>query len=1011
MVNKMVAIFITILLFGGGVIFTPDATPSNAQADLTSTPTPVPTETLAELSSPTPAETSTPTETPTPTPEASATPEMSVTDTLTPLPDGVLPFPTAAPEGQTSITDDAQPALTPLQPANGSQHALGTVTVVWVGHPAASHYDLKLLEQGVPFYLERFYPNEVCDALICAIDLSAWSQILPLTPGFTYTWRIDSYWEGQDRSGVDASFSIAPYAPVPDEGNALRSVGSSIPNADGKIAYSSLGLISIITPDYSSNITVNILAGCAYQVGAPCYSTSLAISPDQSKIAFVARRMIAGYPTPTPSQYDIYLMNIDGTGGQWLTNTVETENWLSWSPDGTRLAYTRYFMDYWNHHNSIYKLHLYTLATGQEIVLMNDVNVMDPSWTPDGSQIIFTANCAIWSAHSTTGVIMPVAAKPDHDPNTPCSQYFHGLKRSPVANQYVYYAVSYLDATKRGLRLLTIGSTGQQTFTTLTSGFHENPDWSPDGTRVVYDHHANPESGGFGPGEASLRIYGLLSGQSTLISPYIGLSSSSGTYHADWGGTWAGCPAGAQLRGDVCQVPTAVVLPTPVPITECTAIVVNAVNIRSGPGEGFSLIGSISNGITVNILGRTQNGSWLRVQKREDGIVGFSVASALTLQGNCNNLPVFSDTGLPLPTSSPTLTSTPTRTPDPNISPTPTPTPATRLVETQAVSFHANAARFGLPQPFNLWPVVEEDDFQNGYGPNWFSQSRDIRCDLTAIPTPSATAGPDTPTPTPDPCPYRGVNNIHPGLDYHTFPPEIGSIVVALCDGVIVPGRREPSGQSNPYGGSAAGWGLTLRCFADDPNDTDNDGLRNLSNIIVVYNHLRIDQEVGNEQHPSDGAYQIVYAGQALATTAASGTDDIHLDLQLYIADGHRSQNAVQLNPRFMNPVYLRVDIAGTPRPENEQQPYPAPYNNWSLQGRLEGSGRGRAYNFWTQPLAEPFLYDVTGHLNSRYPLGTRYIGPNCANLPSTVDINQSWWNSPNRVVECIVPTGLGDVQ
>jgi hypothetical protein len=275
------------------------------------------------------------------------------------------------------------------------------------------------------------------------------------------------------------------------------------------------------------------------------------------------------------------------------------------------------------------------------------------------------------------------------------------------------------------------------------------------------------------------------------------------------------------------------------------------------------------------------------------------------------------------------------------------------------------------------------------------------------VPSPTATVSPGTPTPTPDPCPYRNVNSIHPGVDYHTLP--VNSIVVAVCDGIIVPGRREPSGPNSPYGGSAAGWGLTLRCFADDPNDPDGNGVRNLSNIIVVYNHLRVDQTVSNDNFPPNNAYQIVYAGQALATTDDSGTPFTHLDLQLYIADGHRSQNAIQLNPRFMNPAFLRVDIAGTPRPESEQSPYPGTYDIWSLQGRLEGAGRG-AISFWATPNAEPFLYEVTNYLENLYPTGTRYSGPNCDNLSAAIEVNEAWWNSPDRILECVVTEGLGDV-
>jgi hypothetical protein len=110
-----------------------------------------------------------------------------------------------------------------------------------------------------------------------------------------------------------------------------------------------------------------------------------------------------------------------------------------------------------------------------------------------------------------------------------------------------------------------------------------------------------------------------------------------------------------------------------------------------------------------------------------------------------------------------------------------------------------------------------------------------------------------------------------------------------------------------------------------------------------------------------------------------------------------------------MNPAGLRIDVNGNTRSENEQAAYPFSYDRWSLQGRLEGAGRGTIH-FWTQPNAEPFLYDVVGYLESRYSTGTRYTGPDCDNLSSDVDITESWWNSPNRIVECIVTVGLGDV-
>ncbi|MDX2140635.1 MAG: hypothetical protein SF123_21310 [Chloroflexota bacterium] len=453
-------------------------------------------------------------------------------------------------------------------------------------------------------------------------------------------------------------------------------------------------------------------------------------------------------------------------------------------------------------------------------------------------------------------------------------------------------------------------------------------------------------------------------------------------------------------------VAQAQVTPPSVPQNACIGITTQGVNLRSSPRPEGNPNSSLAAGTFVWIQGRypfSGPATWYYgVSTADASRIGWfsDVIDETRVTGDCQIIWRTDDVSGLTPTATFTPTATATR--DPNI---PIPTPLPRAVEEPAVAFHTRAAQFGLPAPFTLWPVIADDDFQNGYGPNWFAESRG--CNATPAPTPTATVSPGTPTPVPDLCPYRNVNSVHPGVDYHTLPES--SIVVALCDGIIVPGRREPGGNSNaPYGGSAAGWGLTLRCFADDPNDPDGNGVRNLSNVIVVYNHLRIDQTVSNDNFPPDNAYQIVYAGQPLATTAASGTPFIHLDLQLYIADGHRSQNAIQLNPRFMNPLASRVDVGGTPRSEFEQAPYPEPYNNWFLQGRLEGAGRG-TINFWATPNAEPFLYDVTGYLVNLYPDGTQYNGPNCDNLLAAVDVNESWWNSLDRVSECIVSEGLGD--
>jgi hypothetical protein len=243
--------------------------------------------------------------------------------------------------------------------------------------------------------------------------------------------------------------------------------------------------------------------------------------------------------------------------------------------------------------------------------------------------------------------------------------------------------------------------------------------------------------------------------------------------------------------------------------------------------------------------------------------------------------------------------------------------------------------------------------------------------------------GAPTSTSIPDPCPYRNVNSIHPGVDY--FNQDISGViipsrVIALCDGVIVPGRNlESGGSANP----STGAGLSLRCFANDPVDPDGDGLQNLSNIVVVYNHLVLDQGISSSQVGQP--YQVVQAGSPLATTSGYNFRgrfvSPHLDLQIYLAYNYRSGQgigSVQLNPRLMF-------VFPQSRQENDAG-YALNYGSWSLKGRQEANGTGRIH-FWTNPHTSVFIEDIVGYIESTIlPPGYRYIGPNCVNITVGLD-------------------------
>jgi Tol biopolymer transport system component len=104
-------------------------------------------------------------------------------------------------------------------------------------------------------------------------------------------------------------------------------------------------------------------------------------SPDGTKIAFVSDR---------DGHFEIYVMNADGSGQHNLTNTPDV-HWLStrpaWSPDGTKIAYGEGDP----YHNSWELFVMNADGTGQTQLTDFYPNDSSPTWSPDGSKIAFAS--------------------------------------------------------------------------------------------------------------------------------------------------------------------------------------------------------------------------------------------------------------------------------------------------------------------------------------------------------------------------------------------------------------------------------------------------------------------------------------------------------------------------------------------------------------------------------------------------------------------------------------------
>jgi Tol biopolymer transport system component len=166
---------------------------------------------------------------------------------------------------------------------------------------------------------------------------------------------------------------------------------------------------------------------------SPYYDVDPAWSPDGSKIVFVSSRHGA-------YNYEIYVMNDDGSEQRRLTDNSYPDFWPSWSPDGKTIAFGRYASGTLESA----EIFLLDVATGAETRLTDNA-VMDarPSWSPDGRRLAFES------------------------------------RRDAIPEIYVM--------NRNGSGIVRLTNDGAP---------DSHPDWSPDGTRIVYSSFRGNSPGG-----------------------------------------------------------------------------------------------------------------------------------------------------------------------------------------------------------------------------------------------------------------------------------------------------------------------------------------------------------------------------------------------------------------------------------------------------------------------------------------------------------------------------------
>lgn len=216
--------------------------------------------------------------------------------------------------------------------------------------------------------------------------------------------------------------------------------------SDGVIAFvGEGGKIYTVNPDGSDQTQLVDLAN----------SSTLVWSPDGSKLAFARR--IGG-------NWELYLVNADGSELKRLTNNRRNQFNPVWSPDGSKLA----FEDWGNKLGSKMNIGVYRVARGTfRRVTAKRVGVKtNPSWSPDGRWLAFTrctGGCGIYRIK-------------------PSGKRFDRLAKKGRLPAYSPDGKILFSRTS-GLWLMQGNGSGKLA---LTDGNVDSAYWSPDGSQIAF---------------------------------------------------------------------------------------------------------------------------------------------------------------------------------------------------------------------------------------------------------------------------------------------------------------------------------------------------------------------------------------------------------------------------------------------------------------------------------------------------------------------------------------------
>ena len=127
-------------------------------------------------------------------------------------------------------------------------------------------------------------------------------------------------------------------------------------------------------------LSLILAVSCVTQPSAQPTNSTQPTSTDRGKVAFVSNQEGEGH-------YNIYAMNVDGSNQVQLTSGPNYIEGFSWAPDGARLAFSAQFRAQSQKLPPQYNIYVINAdGSGQMQITNSNSDDKWPAWSPDGKK-------------------------------------------------------------------------------------------------------------------------------------------------------------------------------------------------------------------------------------------------------------------------------------------------------------------------------------------------------------------------------------------------------------------------------------------------------------------------------------------------------------------------------------------------------------------------------------------------------------------------------------------------